>query len=98
MTSQKEKPAAVKTTKKEPSPPPEKPVEPVVAKEGKFNINTASQSQLESIKGIGPSKAKAILSYIETHGPFADITEVVKVKGIGKKTAEKIALQAFASP
>ena len=65
---------------------------------GKFNINTATQSQLESIKGIGPSKAKAILAFLAEHGPVSNLSELTKVKGIGKKTVEKIAVKAFVAP
>jgi len=65
---------------------------------GKFNINTATQAQLETIKGIGPSKAQAILSYIEKNGAFHDINELVKIKGIGKKTVERISQKAFVAP
>ena len=62
---------------------------------GKFDLNTATQSQLESISGIGPSKATAIILYRTENGPFASVEEVVNVSGIGVKTAEKIAAAAF---
>ena len=71
---------------------------PSIDDSGKFNINTATQSQLESIKGIGPSKAKAILAYLEEKGPLSNINDLTNVKGIGKKTAEKIAIKAFVQP
>jgi competence protein ComEA len=54
------------------------------------NINTANQQELESLKGIGPVRAKAIISYREKHGPFKTLEEVDKVPGIGKGTLEKI--------
>lgn len=63
---------------------------------GKFNINTATQAQLESISGIGPSKASAIIAYRTEHGPFKDIADVVQVSGIGPSTASKIAAAAYA--
>ncbi len=62
---------------------------------GKFDINTATQSQIESINGIGPSKAAAIIAYRTEHGPFTNINELDKVSGIGPKTVEKIALKAY---
>ena len=65
---------------------------------GKFNINTATQSQLESINGIGPSKAKAILAFLSENGPVSTLNELTKVKGIGKKTVEKIAKKSFVQP
>lgn len=63
--------------------------------DGKFDINTASQQQLESISGIGPSKATAIIAYRTEHGPFKSIQELTNVSGVGPKTAEKIAAAAY---
>ncbi|MEC7985077.1 MAG: MBL fold metallo-hydrolase [Myxococcota bacterium] len=60
-----------------------------------FNINTATQSQLESISGIGPKKAQAILQFLESNGPIQSHSELQKVKGIGAKTAAKIAAQSY---
>ena len=62
---------------------------------GKFDINTASQEQLETISGIGPSKATAIIAYRTEHGPFTNINDLVKVSGVGPKTVEKIAAAAY---
>jgi comEA protein len=62
---------------------------------GKFDLNSATQSQLESIPGIGPSKASAIIAYRNEHGPFSSIQETQKVSGVGEKTAAKIAEYAF---
>ncbi len=53
------------------------------------NINTAMQAQLMSLKGIGNSKAAAIIEYRNTVGPFATVDDLSKVKGIGAKTVEK---------
>ncbi len=54
------------------------------------NINTASQQQLESINGIGPKRAQAIIEYREKHGEFKSVDELSKVEGFGKKLLEKI--------
>ena len=56
----------------------------------KVNINTADKERLTSLKGIGESKAEAIISYREANGPFGDITDIMKVDGIGQKTFENI--------
>ncbi|MDO6562761.1 ComEA family DNA-binding protein [Amphritea sp. 1_MG-2023] len=54
------------------------------------NINTATADQLaEVLQGIGPSKAKAIITYRETNGPFKTIDELANVKGIGSATVAK---------
>ena len=47
------------------------------------NINTATQSQLEELPGIGSSKAKAIIEYREKNGKFETIEDLQKVEGIG---------------
>ncbi|MDR0701949.1 MAG: helix-hairpin-helix domain-containing protein [Azoarcus sp.] len=50
------------------------------------NINTADSTALQQINGIGPAKAKAIVEYRKTHGPFASVDDLVKVPGIGEKS------------
>ena len=56
-----------------------------------INVNTASQSELESIKGIGPSKAKTIIAERLDGGHFQDANDLQKrVRGIGMKSVEKM--------
>jgi competence protein ComEA len=55
-----------------------------------ININTADITTLTHIKGIGPSKAKAIVEYRKKHGRFESVEELIRINGIGKKTFEKI--------
>ena len=54
-----------------------------------ININTADQSTLESINGIGPAKAQAIIEY-RNHEKFETVDDLMKVKGFGEKSMEKI--------
>lgn len=56
----------------------------------KIDINTADISQLETLPGIGPSKANAIVAYREEHGSFQSIEDIQNVTGIGAKTYEKL--------
>lgn len=58
--------------------------------EGKININSADETKLQELTGIGPSKAKAIIQYREEKGTFASIEDLKNVAGIGDKTFEKI--------
>jgi len=54
------------------------------------NINTATQSELEAVKGLGPSKAQSIIAYREANGSFKSVDDLDKVKGFGKASIEKI--------
>lgn len=57
---------------------------------GKVSLNRATQKELETLTGIGESKAKLIIAYREANGGFRSIEELKKVKGIGDATYEKI--------
>lgn len=54
------------------------------------NINTASIDELNAVKGIGPSKAKAIVEYRDKNGPFKSLDELKEVKGFGDKSVDKL--------
>ncbi len=56
----------------------------------KININTATYEELLKIPHIGPKKARSIIIYRRIHGPFRKIEDLMKIKGIGKKTLQKI--------
>ncbi|PEL14147.1 helix-hairpin-helix domain-containing protein [Bacillus sp. AFS017336] len=55
-----------------------------------IDINHATQSELEKIPGIGPTKAKNILDYIESNGPLTSVEQLDAVNGIGKKSLEQM--------
>ncbi len=54
------------------------------------NINTASVQELDAVKGIGPSKAKAIVDYRTKNGPFKSVDDLKQVKGFGAKSVAKL--------
>jgi competence protein ComEA len=56
----------------------------------KININTAGPKQLETLPGIGPKKAKAIIEHRKNQGKFKDPAGIMKVKGIGEEVFKKI--------
>jgi len=56
---------------------------------GVVNINTASKSELETLSGIGPTKAQAIIDYRNKYGPFSSPSDIMKVSGIGYATYQK---------
>ena len=55
-----------------------------------IDLNTASKQGLETLPGVGPALAGAIIAYREANGPFAAIEDVVNVPGIGPKTLDAI--------
>jgi competence protein ComEA len=53
------------------------------------NINAASAEELaDALKGVGLSKATAIINYRDENGPFKHVDELVNVKGIGIRTVD----------
>jgi len=60
----------------------------------KIDINSATAKELSQIKGIGASKAEAIVEYRNTNGKFKSIDELLKVKGIGSKLLNVIKEEA----
>ena len=48
------------------------------------NVNTASAEELETLTGVGPVLAEAIVSYRDEHGAFKTPEELMNVKGIGE--------------
>jgi competence protein ComEA len=56
----------------------------------KININKASYEEIQTLPGIGPTYARAIVEYRKAHGPFQTIEDLEKVKGIGPATVERV--------
>jgi len=53
------------------------------------NVNSASAEEIsEALKGVGMSKAAAIVTYRDENGPFKHVDELVNVKGIGIRTVD----------
>ena len=62
---------------------------PWLAVAGPVNINTADAETIAAeLKGVGLSKAKAIVEYRKKHGPFRNPGDLSLVKGLGERTVE----------
>ena len=62
---------------------------PLVAFAGPVNVNTADAETISAeLKGVGLSKALAIVDYRKAHGPFKSADDLTLVKGIGERTVE----------
>ena len=58
-----------------------------------ININTATEAELQTLSGIGPSKAKAIVEYRKQNGNFKTTADIKNVKGIGDGIFNKISAE-----
>ena len=54
----------------------------------KLRINYATQEEIETLNGIGPSKAQAIIQYREENGLFQTPEDLLQISGIGEKTLQ----------
>ncbi|MFU8821332.1 MAG: ComEA family DNA-binding protein [Gammaproteobacteria bacterium] len=62
---------------------------PVIAWAGTVDINTADAATLaKELKGIGPSRAEAIVAWREANGPFESPEDITLVQGIGERVLE----------
>jgi competence protein ComEA len=57
----------------------------------RIDLNRASTAELETLPGIGPAKATAIVRHREQHGPFREPGDLRAVSGIGEKTFQQLA-------
>ncbi len=55
------------------------------------NLNTAGQAELETLPGVGPVTATAILDWRTEHGGFSSVDELLEVDGIGEATLADLA-------
>ena len=54
------------------------------------NFNTATVAELDTLPGIGPATAAAIIRERDAHGPFRSVDDLERVKGIGPAKLEQL--------
>jgi competence protein ComEA len=57
---------------------------------GLVNLNTATEAELDTLPGVGPVTAQAILAWRSEHGSFSSVEELLEVSGIGEVTLEEL--------
>ena len=62
------------------------------------DLNRASERDLDSLPGIGPTKAQAIIAWRQKNGGFRRVEDLVRVKGFGRKTLLKLRPFLLVSP
>ncbi len=55
-----------------------------------IDLNTATAEQLEELPGVGPSRAQAILEFRAAHGGFTQVSQLMRIKGIGRAMLRKL--------
>jgi competence protein ComEA len=57
---------------------------------GPVDLNSADEEALLGLPGIGPSRARAIVSYRTAHGAFRSLSQLLQIKGIGRSLLRQL--------
>lgn len=65
---------------------------------GPVDINRADAATLVQLNGIGPAKAEAIVAWRDANGPFLQVEDLAKVRGIGLRMVEQLRADITVGP
>ncbi|MCS6898676.1 MAG: helix-hairpin-helix domain-containing protein [Myxococcales bacterium] len=69
-----------------------------VLPDGRVVLNLASEEEIQKLPGLGPSRARAIVELRKRRGKFRSLSELLRVKGIGRKTLAKLTHKVVLDP
>jgi competence protein ComEA len=79
--------------------PPDAPTaSPGTLPDGRVVLNLANEDDLTRLPHIGPARAKAILTLRQKLGKFHTVSELLRVKGLGRRTLAKLAPRLLVDP
>ncbi len=71
-------------------PKPVRKLEPGQRVDYRVDLNKASEGELDLLPGIGPARAKRIVEYRQSHGPFKELADLTRVPGMNSAAVEKL--------
>jgi competence protein ComEA len=77
---------------------PDPPAPAGVLPDGRVVLNLATEEELQKLPGFGPSRARALVELRKRRGKFHSLSELLRVKGIGRKTLARLAPKVVLDP
>jgi competence protein ComEA len=69
-----------------------------VLPDGRIVLNLATEEEIQKLPGFGPSRARALVELRKRRGKFRSLSELLRVKGIGRKTLARLAPKVVLDP
>lgn len=77
---------------------PDPPAPSGVLPDGRIVLNLATEEEIQKLPGFGPSRARALVELRKRRGKFRSLSELLRVKGIGRKTLARLAPKVVLDP